>query len=540
MSCLAVRSPCCTADSESPLQLRIFGRYEQVFARLIAMIVEDSDMSVVATGDLELEICGLAARVAASMCHFLLAVAEYDRRRAWEAWECRDMASWLSWKCGISPVTAREQVRVARSLQELPLLQARFAAGELSYSQTRAISRVATPATEASLIDLAQASTAAQLETITRAYRRTRRAADETEAKRHARRYLRFGWDDEGNLTGSFSLTPEAGAILVKALEAHLDQARIDEADSDGARDARAAAQADLLVEMIGVAARELAEDGADRDDDSSYLVTIIAEESALIGTASSSSSTDSGSEERGSEERGSEERGSEERGSEERGSEERGSEERGSEERGYLCQIAEGPGIASETALRLACDAAVDRIVEGRDGGILDVGRRARRPNRAMRRALRRRDGHCRFPGCTSRRVQAHHVEHWIDGGETKLTNLVALCRFHHRRVHEGGYRLTMDANGQVFVFHPNGYLIPEVPEPLSTDCAAGTFSSQMEIAPYTSGWDDSRLDLPHIMDCLLQDEGLLVPAVIGADSAEAERPASDASLNRDLFLSA
>src|ERR1700722_17225166 len=104
---------------------------------------------------LESEIRGLSARVAAATCRFLLAVAEYDRRQAWQAWECHDMAGWLAWKCGISPVTAREQVRVARALARLPVLRDRFAAGQVSYSQTRAITRAATAETEAQLVELA-------------------------------------------------------------------------------------------------------------------------------------------------------------------------------------------------------------------------------------------------------------------------------------------------------------------------------------------------------------------------------------------------
>ena len=103
-------------------------------------------------------------------------------------------------------------------------------------------------------------------------------------------------------------------------------------------------------------------------------------------------------------------------------------------------CELEHGPSIAAETARRLACDASVVRIVEDAKGEPLDVGRRTRTIPPPIRRALNSRDQGCRFPGCTFQRyVDGHHVKHWAEGGETELANLVTLCRFHHRLVHEG-----------------------------------------------------------------------------------------------------
>jgi hypothetical protein len=109
-----------------------------------------ADWSGCSDDQLESELCGLAGQVAAMTCRFLLAVAEYDRRRGWKVWECHDMAMWLSWKCGISPVTARQHVRVARALERFPLLRERFARGGLSYSQVRAASTWASSSTDSS------------------------------------------------------------------------------------------------------------------------------------------------------------------------------------------------------------------------------------------------------------------------------------------------------------------------------------------------------------------------------------------------------
>ncbi len=105
-------------------------------------------------------------------------------------------------------------------------------------------------------------------------------------------------------------------------------------------------------------------------------------------------------------------------------------------------CAIADGPGIAAETARRLACDCSLVPVVEDEGGRTLDVGRRTRSIPPAIRRALSVRDGRCQFPGCERHRfVDAHHLVHWAQGGATSLDNLVLLCRHHHRLVHEGGF---------------------------------------------------------------------------------------------------
>src|SRR3989442_1033352 len=88
------------------------------------------------------EIATLAAHVHAAMCRWLCLVAEFDGREGWAAWGCRSCAEWISWRCSIAPGAAREHVRVARRLADLPLVRAAFARGELSYSKVRALTRV--------------------------------------------------------------------------------------------------------------------------------------------------------------------------------------------------------------------------------------------------------------------------------------------------------------------------------------------------------------------------------------------------------------
>ena len=121
---------------------------------------------------------------------------------------------------------------------------------------------------------------------------------------------------------------------------------------------------------------------------------------------------------------------------------------------------------VSAETSRRLACDASVVEVRHGPDGRILDVGRRTRTIPPAIRRALEVRDRGCRFPGCGLRFTDAHHVVHWADGGETKLDNLVLLCRHHHRLLHEEGFRLELNPweGGRPVFYDPRGVPVPDV----------------------------------------------------------------------------
>ena len=122
-----------------------------------------------------------------------------------------------------------------------------------------------------------------------------------------------------------------------------------------------------------------------------------------------------------------------------------------------YICSLESGTAqfpLSSATARRLACDAALAPIFEDGEGNVLNVGRKTRAVSPALRRALKLRDQGCRFPGCTQTRyVDAHHVQHWCDGGETSLDNLITLCRHHHRLLHQEGYEIVKNMNGD-FVF--------------------------------------------------------------------------------------
>src|SRR4029078_11213611 len=157
-------------------------------------------------------------------------------------------------------------------------------------------------------------------------------------------------------------------------------------------------------------------------------------------------------------------------------------------------CGLGEGPAVDAEPARRLACDASLVMIIEDEHGEPLDVGRKTRTIPPALRRALASRDKGCRFPGCTHERyVDRHHVEHWADGGETKLSNLVSLCRFHHRAVHEGGVHIERCDDGAWRFVMKHGEAVsscaPNHTRPMYTpsDIAKGNDEHGIRITPNT-----------------------------------------------------
>ena len=127
---------------------------------------------------IEAELTELAGQLAAGECRWLLLVGEYDRRDGYKQWGCRSCVQWLSWQCGLDTRAAREKLRVARVFEVLPVITREFGAGKLSYSKVRALTRIATPENEADLVELAEHATAAQVERVVRAYRRTQKADD--------------------------------------------------------------------------------------------------------------------------------------------------------------------------------------------------------------------------------------------------------------------------------------------------------------------------------------------------------------------------
>ncbi|TFG39551.1 MAG: HNH endonuclease, partial [Chromatiales bacterium] len=163
-----------------------------------------------------------------------------------------------------------------------------------------------------------------------------------------------------------------------------------------------------------------------------------------------------------------------------------------------------EGAGnIAAETARRVSCDAGVVHWLDQANGEPLSIGRKSRSIPPAIRRALQRRDRGCRFPGCTNNRfVDAHHIVHWADGGETSVSNLTLLCRAHHRLVHERGYGIRRSTHGEIEFSNPAGEIIPTGPSRRSRGNAMSLFEDHADsgilITPKTaqSQWLGEKMD--------------------------------------------
>ena len=165
------------------------------------------------------------------------------------------------------------------------------------------------------------------------------------------------------------------------------------------------------------------------------------------------------------------------------------------------MLELADGGiHVSAETSRRLSCEASLVEMREGAEGSALDVGRKTRTIPAAIRRALTARDERCRFPGCTARRCDAHHIAHWADGGATSLDNLVLLCRRHHRMVHEGGYGISRGWNNVTFV-RPDGRRIEESP---SQSAHALLNVDDRVTAGSLRCWDGTPLNLGYAIDVL------------------------------------
>ncbi len=188
----------------------------------------ESHREVLRGQQLEREITELAAHINAANYRFLRLIGEFDRIEGWGGWGIRSCAHWLNFRCGIGMAAAREKVRVARVLEEVPKICAAFETGELSYSKVRALTRAANPENEEYLLMIAQHGTAAHIEKLVRSYRWMERQEElERSNKQHEERSLDYYYADDGSLVIKVRLPAEQGA-LVKAIDEAVEDIRKD------------------------------------------------------------------------------------------------------------------------------------------------------------------------------------------------------------------------------------------------------------------------------------------------------------------------
>ncbi len=486
-------------------------------------------------------IAELSARIQAATCELLVLIRQFDERGGWEGFT--SCAHWLSWRIGLAPGAAREHVRVARALADLPRLRAAMQRGAVSYSKVRAVTRVATPETEQALLDVALAGTAAHVEQVVRTWRRVDRAAEAAEdRRRHESRALHTWVDDDGMVVVRGRLTPEVGAVLRRALDAVLDAA-LRPVDPNGAAEDAADGLAPTIAQRRADALGAVAEcalagglDKATAGDRYQVVVHVDADTLAAEderpeaaetpprpsdGNGGAGTATGDGGEMRAShvpagtyEQRNPGPDAAAPAAAAGPARPPSGARQRATAGRAACPAAAHGQSaldeaggihVSAETARRLACDAAKVTMRHGPAGEVLSVGRRTRTISPALRRALAARDRHCRFPGCAATRCDAHHVRYWANGGATALDNLVLLCRRHHRAVHEEGFRIVLGAAGTARFVRPDGRPLPEAPPlravtgPPLAGVTARLDRAGFRVGPHTAtpAWRGERLDV-------------------------------------------
>ena len=433
-----------------------------------------SDIANISTAELELSITKLCADINAATYRQLVMIAEFDKRKGWGDDGVRSCAHWLNWRCGISIVAAREKVRVAHALSALPKTSEAFASGKLSYSKARAITRVGTEHNEDCLLSYAQYGTASQLDKTVRLYRRQYDSAGhlmvgyhqpvlppdtdmpedtqpdeqrydaENQGAMHNKgcRQLTSYWDEHGCLIINARLTAEQGALVMKALDAGMDELKKAQPTVDSASHAieqdsgddgdinplsdeqkrslslkqNTHRRADALVLMAEALLKDT-KVAAHTDD--RYQVVVHVDSAVLAKDVFEK--------------------------------------EDGSPD----CYIEKQVGLPVETARRLSCSCKVVTALTTK-GEPLSIERSSRAVPTAIKRALNIRDPHCVFPGCDCNNyLEAHHIVHWANGGETSLENLIHVCHYHHTLLHEGQYSVVRLSNGELQFKRPDGHLL-------------------------------------------------------------------------------
>jgi len=430
----------------------------------------------------------------------LLLVADFDARQGYLSFGLASSAQWLAHACGIARRTAVEHVRVARSLLQFPQLAAEMGAGRLSFSQVRAISRIAGPGEHELVDDLigaARHATVAQLEVVVRGLR----SVDHNEKATDRGEYLTGSWTADSRWRLSARLDPERGAVVGAAIDAIM------------ARDGCSPAEALVRLAEIGLASLadakypprglrgheraavvihlqaaqvppRCAEGGADDPNPRSAEPDPDGEPLPREVPVPRSAEPDAGDV----------------------------SPDPGGAPtvvRPYA-RVAGGPGLPDRVVLRLMCEGRIRTVIHDSASHVLDVGRSHRLvTDRQYRALLVRQHGHCAHPGCpNTTNLHAHHRLHWIHGGRTDLNNLLLLCERHHVAHHAGEFEIFTAGAGRFRFVSSDGRDLsaprrrpanPDTPpiEDEHADVAADAA---------TSRWDGQRLDRPYAISVLAQ----------------------------------
>lgn len=338
------------------------------------------------------------AELCAASAALLETIARLDEAESWSDDDETSLTCFIAARLGARAATAREWVRVARQLRDLPKIRAAHATGVLSWDQVRPLTRFATSETDEQLSIEAPEMSVAHLYREAARHEKDRRKRIESD---HKLRCAQMRWDDDGRgLQVEAWLPGEQGARFEQAVRQRAQELELDKE----ALDPHGARIADAVVELVT------------SSGGSTSPATLVVHADAKVLT---------------------------------------GQDTPGPED---LAETESGVQLSGDAVRRFACDARVEWVLET-DGRPVGIGRRGRMVRGALARAVRHRDGSmCVVAGCERKSwLHAHHVVHWADGGPTNLDNLVTLCSAHHRKMHEGGWVAT-GVPGRDLRFHDPG----------------------------------------------------------------------------------
>jgi hypothetical protein len=344
------------------------------------------------------EIAERHARIGREQLALLRLLGRIDPEAPWIHEGARDLAHLVAMRLGISEWKARRWLAAARRLPELPEIAGALEAGLLSLDKVVELTRFAQPREQAGLIRWARH---VSVWAIRRRGDLMERAAVRQDRAVERSRRLEWWFQAEERRFGLFALLPAAeGAVVASAIERMAERVPAMPQEQDEVH-----AEARRADALVAIAHASLAADPKPEP------ATVVVHTRLEPGPGPTPGA-----------------------------------------------ELERGPVLHPETARRLSCDARVQLVVEDGAGNAVRVSPVRRFPPEWMVRQLRYRDRGCVFPGCgTTAFTVAHHLRHWSRGGPTTLDNLALLCSFHHRLVHEHGWRLRRD--GEVFSWtRPDG----------------------------------------------------------------------------------
>jgi hypothetical protein len=361
------------------------------------------------------------ARIQADTAEQARDLAVFDDHEGWRGTGMRDCADWITCNLGVNLQNAKSLMVAAHAARELPELGEAFAAGELSVDKLRLIAPVVEPEDQGGWVEMARTSSPAELARRCREHRSAELIGPERDRAQRAQRRLHTWFDELNMFRISGALPPEEGAMIQIALDTaghELDRLRAAQniVDLDPPDDPFHARQADALVAICTDAAL-----GTHRTDAASsppVQMVVHVDYDVLTGANPTG--------------------------------------------RGH---IENGPALSTAALRRLGCDSIVKTLIE-RDGVPIASGREKPTVLPAMKLQVRSRDGICQAPRCAmeATRCEAHHIDHADDGGPTELWNLLALCKFHHQRHHDGVFDILRSPEGNLSFVGRDGRILGEV----------------------------------------------------------------------------